>query len=237
MLIFIFTTLTFMYLGFILCFMGFPGPLPSHTHKTPPRAPGVWLCYKHTRSLQLANFNACSNYCLHFALVPGVMEWGSAQTQEIHILRGFPGGITASHPVIYCVGRLSLSPALGTPLLMEKSPRECSAVHSSAVSAGKCLQFDSCNSTRGKKIKENSRHEEEDVSIHPQVFSMCCLIQESAGEHWELIPLQKDLSWDGPAPPGCQDVGMFHISMWTLQGAGHLLQQPIPQAFPSGSLG
>lgn len=76
MLIFIFTTLTFMYLDFILCFMGIPWAFSQpHTKKNPTRAPGVLLHYKHTWSPQLLNFNACCNYCLHFALMgDGVKE-------------------------------------------------------------------------------------------------------------------------------------------------------------------
>lgn len=60
--------------GFYFMFYGDSLGLFPATHKNPTRAPGVLLHYKHTRSLQLLNFNACCNYCLHFALMPGVME-------------------------------------------------------------------------------------------------------------------------------------------------------------------
>lgn len=73
--------------------------------------------------------------------------------QEIHILREFPGGIIASHPVINCCascGEAEASPELLAPGADGKATKGTLSCAQPAVSAGKSLQLDSCNSSREK---------------------------------------------------------------------------------------
>lgn len=83
---------------------------------------------------------------------------------------------------------------------MEKPPRERSAVHSLLCHQGWVFSL-VLAIPQGKNQGEQQAQGGE-CERFPTGSSLCCLAQEGAGEHGELIPLQRDLSWACPAPPG-----------------------------------
>lgn len=177
--------------GFYFMFYGASLGLFPATHTKTPQGLPECCC--------IINPHGSYNYC---TLMPAVITactlhwcpgWWSEEVfrrQEICIPREFPGGIFASHPVINCCascGKAETFPSSWRPRLMEKPPWERSAVHSLLCPQGWVFSL-VLAIPQGKNQGEQQAQGGEREHF-PTGFSLCCLAQEGAGEHEELIPL------------------------------------------------